>query len=101
MYLVLQCKVPGDTAWDELCQTPVIELPTHGIDAARRKLQNTRDRYKGLGILHPEAEYRIIRVGEPTDDAETPIASAIMTLAALALVGGAFAVWAGVAAHLI
>jgi len=92
--LHLQCRAPGG-AWDTLATAPVIDRPGMGIDAAHAKLKATRERYKGLGVLDPGADYRIIRAEEPE------VAGALVTAVALAMIGAAIALYAGIAAHVI
>src|SRR5277367_2443282 len=102
MYLVLQFRSAPLEQWHSYATAPVIEMPGYGIDAAHRKLKETRDRYLGLGVLSPETETRIIRCVEPGDEGQdSEISSAIVTASALLIIGGAIAVWAGIVTHAI
>lgn len=67
-HLELQFKAPAEFAWSVYSIALVIEREGYG--AAHRKLSATRERYANLGVLDPDAEWRI--VGPFSDESRDP-----------------------------
>lgn len=84
----LQMKRDPDADWETLSIAPVIDMPGHGPDAARRKAADTLDRYR---MIHQLAGYTAFRIISDVELLRERGPSALLQLGALAICAVALA----------
>lgn len=94
MYLTLQIRQPEKGGWVTFTSVQISDV-NPDFAGARARLLELQKRYQALGVLDPDAEFRITTViVDPAADLGMP-ASALVTAAALAAFGGALFLYIG------